>query len=107
MGLKVLPVPRRAHPSVAIACRAARLLLQSAHLEHGDDVRARRKHTGSRQDAHETIVTAVEEICQDAGWPIVHLTIPIHTRNGKGGRGDLAMSDAQLGGHRHLILTPS
>jgi hypothetical protein len=100
-------------------CAAAAPLLLSTPSHHvlvsacgrhiinafGDHVHACKKHTGSRKAAHESILDAIEEICQKAGITTVRRNIPsIKKRNGKMGRGDLVLKHVNLGGHRHLVL---
>ena len=72
---------------------------------HGDHIRTCKKHTGSTKNAHETILDALEKICQDAGLSTQHHNIPsVRKPNGKTGRGDLVIKDDSLGGDRHVIV---
>ena len=70
-----------------------------------DHIHTCRQHTGSRKDAHETILDALERICHDSGLTTQRRYIPsIRKKNGKNGRGDLLIKDANVGGNRHLII---
>jgi hypothetical protein len=72
---------------------------------HGDHIHTCKKHTGSRKDAHETILTALEQICNDSGFSTRRSNIPtVDKSNGKPGRGDLVVKDAHLGGFRDLVV---
>ena len=56
---------------------------------------------GSRKDARETILTALEQICNNSVLSTRRSSIPsVVKSNGKPGRGDLVVKDAQLGGFR-------
>jgi hypothetical protein len=73
--------------------------------EFGDHIHARKKHTSSMKDAHETVLTALEQICHDSGLSSMRHNIPaVQKPNGKTGRGDLVIKDANLGDHRHLVV---
>ena len=64
---------------------------------HGDHIHTRKKHTGSRKDAQETILTALEQICNDPGLTPRRQNIPsVEKSNSKPGRGDLVIKDAYL-----------
>ena len=63
------------------------------------------QHTGSTKDAHETILDALQKICYEAGLTTHRRDIPsVRKANGKTGRGDLLIKDANLGGDRHLVI---
>ena len=54
---------------------------------------------------HETIVTALEQICNDFSLSTRRSNIPsVEKSNGKLGRGDFVVKDAQLGGFQHLVI---
>ena len=58
----------------------------------------------SRKDAHETILTALEQICTDSGLTTCRHNIPaVKKSKCKLGRGDLVIKDAHLGGQRDLV----
>ena len=71
---------------------------------HGDHIHTCKKHTGSTKDAHERILDALEKICHDSGLSTQRHNIPlVQTANGKIGRGDLVIKDANLGDCRNVI----
>ena len=64
-----------------------------------------KKRTGSRKEAHETIIDAMEAICRQAGITAERRNIPsIKKRNNKMGRQDLVLKHVNLGGHLHLVV---
>ena len=70
---------------------------------HGDRIHTCKKHTGSTKDAHETILDALEKICYDSGLSTQRHNIPLaQEANGKIGRGDLVIKDANLGDCRNV-----
>ena len=65
----------------------------------GDHILTCKKHTGSTKDAHVTIWDALEKICLDSDLSTQRHNIPsVRKANGKTGRGDLVIKDANLGG---------
>ena len=51
------------------------------------------------------ILDALQKICYDAGLTTQRRDIPpVRKANGKTGRGDLLIKDANLGGDRHLVI---
>jgi hypothetical protein len=64
---------------------------------HGDHIHTCKKHTGSMKDAHETVLDALQKICHDLGLSTQRHNKPSSTPNGKTGRGDLVIKDANLG----------
>ena len=72
---------------------------------HGDHIHTCRQHTRSTDDAHETILDALEKICYASGLSIQRHDIPsVKKSNGKTGRGNLLIKDANTAGDRHLII---
>ena len=70
----------------------------------GDHIHTSKKHTGSRKDAHGTILTALQ-ICSDPGLTTRRSNFPSEQKNnGKSGRGELVVKDAHLGVFRDLVL---
>ena len=72
---------------------------------YGDHIHTCRQHTGSTKDAHETILDALQQICHESGLTTQRRDIPsVRKANGKTGRGDLLIKDANIGGDRHLVM---
>ena len=46
------------------------------------------------------VLTALQQICHDMGLTTMR---PVEGRNGKTGRGDLVIKDANLGGNRQIV----
>jgi len=93
----VLPAPWCAYPQAAAGCIASAVCPCDKHIidVHGDHIHTCKKHTGSRKDAHETILTALEQICHDSGLSTRRSNIPsVDRSNGKPGRGDLVVKDS-------------
>ena len=68
---------------------------------HGDHI----QHTGSTNDAHEMILDALQQICYESGLFTHRFDIPsVRKANGKTGRGDLLIKDANIAGDRHLVI---
>jgi hypothetical protein len=88
-------------PPLPLVCPCYRHVIDS----HGDHIHTCKKHTGSTKDAHETILDALQQICHDAGLSTQRHNIPsVSKANGKTGRCDLLIKDANIGGNRHLII---
>ena len=69
--------------SQQLACPCSRHIIDV----HGDHVHTCKKHTGSRKDAHETILTALEQICNDSGSMLavmreISSTLAVQNRSG-------------------------
>ena len=61
----------------------------------------RRQGTGSTKDAHETILDSPQQLCYESGLSTQSHDIPsVRKANGKTGRGDLLIQDANIGGDR-------
>ena len=97
-----MPIPKlQQATSPQLVCPCSRHIIDV----HGDHIHTCKKHTGSRKDAHETILTALEQICNDSGFSTRRSNIPtVDKSNGKPGRGDLVVKDAHLGGFRDLVV---
>ena len=87
-------------PPPPLACPCNRHVIDT----HGDLFHTCKKRTGSTKDAHERILDALEKICHDSGLSTQRHNIPlVQTANGKIGRGDLVIKDANLGDCRNVI----
>jgi len=72
---------------------------------HRDHIHTCKKRTGSTKDAHETILDALENICNDSGLSTHRHNIPsVRKVKGRTGRGDLVIKDVNRGDRLHMIV---
>ena len=75
---------------------------------HGDHVHTCKQHSGSKKEAHETIVEALQSLLTQAGLSNTTAKLPkVRMPDDTTRQGDIWVKNAHLGGHQDLIIDVS